>query len=113
MSENYSCFVQVSNSTLKASNLHLGYDREPIDDPKLTIAGESAQVAVETVSIYENTGAELAFVLPAGGFCDADGNVRAPFRARQVELVPRGSLSAREKSRLRVPKKEGFLFCIR
>lgn len=113
VSENYSCFAQVSNSTLKAFNLHLGYDQEPIDGPKLTIAGESAQVAVETVSIYENTGAELAFVLPAGGFCDADGNVRAPFRARQVELVPRGSLSAREKSRLRVPKKEGFLFCIR
>lgn len=37
----------------------------------------------------------------------------APFRARQVELVPRGSVSAREKSRLRVHKKEGFLFCIR
>ncbi len=101
--ENGNCFAVVSNATLKATSLRLGWTAEAVDSPKMTIAGESAQVVVaDTFSVYENTGAELVFSLPPDGFCDADGNVRAPLRARKVEIEPRGSFSVREKAKVRV-----------
>lgn len=103
--ENNNCFAVVSNATLKAAQLRLGYPAEVVDSPKLTIAGESAHVDVlDTFYNYQDTGAELVFDIPADGWRqEATGSWRAPLTAQKFASVARkAEQTRRAATRLRV-----------
>ena len=102
--ENNNCFAIVSNATLKATQLRLGYPAEAVDSPKLTVAGAAAQIDVSDAFYnYRNTGAELVFDIPAEGWRSATGAWRAPLTAKRLEAVARRSdHTSRKATRLRV-----------
>ena len=100
---NHDCFCLVSNATLTAAALCLGYNKEPVCAPKLTLAGTNTQVEISgTFYNYRKTGAELVFDLSAGGFRDANGAFRAPLKAKELSGVDRGSFTDYGATRLRV-----------
>jgi len=76
-------FVQVRSGTLRAQAFNLGSTSLTANDPTLTLAGETAFVAVTNTSLsasftcYERTGATIAFEIPAGGY-RTNGVARAP-----------------------------------
>lgn len=76
-------FVQVRNGTLNAQSLSLGSAYLAVNEPTLTLAGETALVAVTNTSAsakltcFERTGATIAFEIPSAGY-RTNGVVRAP-----------------------------------
>ena len=100
---NHDCFGLVSNATLTAATFRLGYNKEQVRAPKLTLAGTNTLVKVSgTFYNYRGTGAEFAFDLSADGFRDDAGNLPAPFVANALSSVSRGSFTDYGTTKLRI-----------